>query len=83
MDKLGSVDGVFLDFAKAFDKKSHPRLFSKLDYIRNSVIMTVMIRFSAFLPRSTPPPPPSSVFLLISAPRRLHSHKRPSFIKRP
>ena len=30
LDKRGAVDVAFLDFAKAFDKVSHPHLFSKL-----------------------------------------------------
>ena len=32
MDKHGSVDVVFLDFAKAFDKLSHAHLLYKLEY---------------------------------------------------
>lgn len=30
LDKRGAIDVAFLDFAKAFDKVSHPHLFNKL-----------------------------------------------------
>ena len=32
LDERGSVDAIFLDFAKAFDKLSHPHLLLKLQY---------------------------------------------------
>ena len=32
LDECGSVDAIFLDFAKAFDKVSHPHLLPKLQH---------------------------------------------------
>ena len=32
LDERGSVDAIFLDFAKAFDKVSHPHLLLKLQH---------------------------------------------------
>ena len=32
LDERGSVDAIFLDFAKAFDKVCHPHLLLKLQH---------------------------------------------------